>query len=221
VIPYKEITNLQGDKATLEFRFTSRNKKLGNVVIQLQTEEDYKTVLDKATAFCKEATQRVSSNQLVHSGSMAAGIAQMTEIDQSLSETLTADDWKLILDKSKQRFFDKNQVVIRQGDKSDQNLYQLAQGRCRVEQQRPEDDTYQALGFMNAGETFGEISFLQNSQITASVVADEDKVEIYVIEGDYLNEIFNDHPAIPGRFYKYLATLISNRLHHREMEILS
>jgi len=191
----------------------------------MQTEDEFKQLIEMATTIWKEVNPKgafsSASNMLTSQLSMSPMNLQMTEVDQALSDALTADDWKLLLDKCKQIIYEKNAIVIRQGDQSSQNLYQLAYGRCRVEQQRPEDDSVQVLGLINAGETFGEISFLQNSQITASVVADADRVEIYVIEGDYLNEIFNEHPAVPGRFYKYLATLISNRLHHREIEILS
>jgi len=190
----------------------------------MQSEDDFKKVMETTDKLWKEQRSRDSSTPgvLLHSSiAHPLSISQVTEVEQSLSDALTADDWKLILDKSKQYVFSKNQVVIREGDSSPQNLYQLSQGRCRVEQQRPEDDSVVTLGVLQPGETFGEISFLQDSQITASVVADEDGVEVYVIEGDYLNDIFNEHPGIPGRFYKYLATLISNRLHNREIEILS
>jgi len=192
----------------------------------MQTEDEFNQLMEMATTVWKDANPKgvlsSSSNMLSSQSSMSPMILpQMTEVDQALSDALTADDWKLILDKCQQIIYEKDKIVIRQGDQSSQNLYQLAYGRCRVEQQRPEDDSLQSLGVINAGETFGEISFLQNSQITASVVADSDRVEIYVIQGDYLNEIFNEHAGVPGRFYKYLATLISNRLHHREIEILS
>eukprot|EP01103_Thecamoeba_quadrilineata_P010528 TRINITY_DN229_c0_g3_i1.p1 TRINITY_DN229_c0_g3~~TRINITY_DN229_c0_g3_i1.p1 ORF type:complete len:784 (+),score=170.24 TRINITY_DN229_c0_g3_i1:73-2424(+) len=221
VIPYSAITQVEG--SNLELRFTwINNKKPIKASVMLQTEEEFKLVMENVESLWKEMRPRENSEKvLLTSIANPLTNSQVTEVDQSLSDALTADDWKLILEKSKQYVFRKNQVVIREGDSSPQNLYQLAHGRCRVEQQRPEDDSVVTLGILQSGETFGEISFLQDSQITASVVADEDGVEIYVIEGDYLNDIFNEHPGIPGRFYKYLATLISNRLHHREIDILS
>eukprot|EP01103_Thecamoeba_quadrilineata_P010526 TRINITY_DN229_c0_g1_i1.p1 TRINITY_DN229_c0_g1~~TRINITY_DN229_c0_g1_i1.p1 ORF type:complete len:795 (+),score=201.82 TRINITY_DN229_c0_g1_i1:271-2385(+) len=223
VIPYTAITQLEGSNLELRFTWIS-NKKPLKASVMMQTEEDYKLVMDNVEHLWKEMRPRENSTTVLLTSSIQNPLVMsqnVTEVDQSLSDALTADDWKLILDKSKQYVFKKNQIVIREGDSSPQNLYQLAHGRCRVEQQRPEDDSVAILGVLQSGETFGEISFLQDSQITASVVADEDGVEVYVIEGDYLNDIFNEHPGIPGRFYKYLATLIANRLHHREIDILS
>jgi len=221
VIPFDTITALEVSEKDLEIRIESKKQKQSKNILQLQSKEDFKNTYELLESIWSTYAPKGSSTNLLASTAQMISVGQSIEVDQSLSDALTADDWKLILDKSKQYIYNKNDIVIKQGDQSPQNLYQLAHGRCRVEQIRPEDDSVQVVGVINAGETFGEISFLQNSQITASVVADDDRVEIYVIEGDHLNEIFNDFPAVPGRFYKYLATLISNRLHNREMEILS
>jgi CRP-like cAMP-binding protein len=220
VIPFDTITSIDVSDKDLEIRIGCKKQKQAKNVFQMQTKEEFKSTFELLESLWSNSGQKGSSVNLLASSSQML-VGQSIEVDQSLSDALTADDWKLILDKSKQLIYNKNDVVIKQGDQSPQNLYQLAHGRCRVEQVRPEDDSVQVVGVINSGETFGEISFLQNSQITASVVADDDRVEIYVIEGDHLNEIFNEFPAVPGRFYKYLATLISNRLHNREIEILS
>jgi hypothetical protein len=221
VIPFDSVTSLDVSDKDLEIKIGCKKQKQAKHIFQLQSKDEFKTTFELLESLWANFGQKSSSANLMASSSQMLTVGQSIEVDQSLSDALTADDWKLILDKSKQFIYNKNDVVIKQGDQSPQNLYQLAHGRCRVEQVRPEDDSVHVVGVINSGETFGEISFLQNSQITASVVADDDRVEIYVIEGDHLNEIFNDYPAVPGRFYKYLATLISNRLHNREMEILN
>lgn len=56
---------------------------------------------------------------------------------------------------------------------------------------------------MHEGETFGEISFLQGKGATASVVADsETGVDLTIIEGYFINALFNIHADFAGRFFK-------------------
>ena len=69
---------------------------------------------------------------------------------------------------------------------------------------------------MQSNEPFGEISFLQGGAATASVVADDEKVEVYVFEGYYLNTLYASDAALAGRFFHYLSTLLSSRFEERE-----
>ena len=41
----------------------------------------------------------------------------------------------------------------------------------------------QVLGRMGFGEVLGTINFLESGGATASVIADEDSVDVYVLEG--------------------------------------
>jgi len=76
------------------------------------------------------------------------------------------------------------------------------------------------LGKMVESEMFGEISFLEGGAATASVVADSDKVEIYVIEGYFINVLFVRQPGLAGRFYHHLSSLLALRLAIREQLLL-
>ena len=59
------------------------------------------------------------------------------------------------------------------------------------------------LGHMGQDETFGEISFLQGKGASASVVADsEDGVDLTIVEGYFINALFNIHADFAGRFFK-------------------
>lgn len=73
---------------------------------------------------------------------------------------------------------------------------------------------------MTENETFGEISFLFSRKspfkASASVVADTD-VELYIIEGSWVNILFVKYPGMAGRFYHYLASVLAHRLKKQEI----
>jgi hypothetical protein len=48
------------------------------------------------------------------------------------------------------------------------------------------------------------------------VVADEDKVDVYVFEGYFINILYAKDPALAGRFFFYLTSLLSARFEQRE-----
>jgi len=63
---------------------------------------------------------------------------------------------------------------------------------------------------------FGEISFLEGTAATASVVANEPDTVVRVLESYYLDVLFDYYPGLSGRFYHYLATVLATRLKLRE-----
>lgn len=72
---------------------------------------------------------------------------------------------------------------------------------------------------MKSGETFGEISFLQNSGASAFVISDsEDGVDLTVVDGFFINALMSIKPHIGTNFFKYLAILLSFRIRQRRGE---
>ena len=84
----------------------------------------------------------------------------------------------------------------------------------------PESHTDLEVSTMSENETFGEISFLFSRKspfkASASVVADTD-VELYIIEGSWVNILFVKYPGMAGRFYHYLASVLAHRLKKQEI----
>jgi len=114
--------------------------------------------------------------------------------------------------------YNLNEYVIRQNEKSTQRLYQLHKGSCRIEKVG-EDGVVTNLGKMSGSkEVFGEISFLEGERgnASASVIADDNNTIIFVIEGYYLNILFQYDNNLPGRFYHYIAQLLVTRLKNRQ-----
>lgn len=127
---------------------------------------------------------------------------------------LSFDDWAVLMKDSKCLKLKKNEIIIKEGELATK-IYQIARGNCRVERLR-DDETNNVLAIMRTGELFGEISFLEGVKTTASIVAEDDATEVYVIDGASLRILFVRQPALGGRFFQYLATILSHRLKDRE-----
>jgi CRP-like cAMP-binding protein len=122
---------------------------------------------------------------------------------------LTNEDWEALTEGAKKIIVKKDEVVIQEGE-SYQRMYQLRRGSIRVE--KTIGGEVQVLGRLGASETFGEMSFLTGSAATATCVADSDECELTVMEGFYVNMLMSIRPEIAGRFYKFLALLITARI---------
>jgi len=103
-------------------------------------------------------------------------------------------------------------------------LFQIREGKCRIEKEI-DDGTSIILGTIpqeyksgSKDDIFGEISFLEGGKATASVISDSDDTTILIIEGYYLNILFEYNPDLPGRFYHYVAIMLSMRLNKRQEE---
>lgn len=134
-------------------------------------------------------------------------------------EILSFDDWAVLMKDSKCLKFKKNEVITKEGEWATK-IYQIAKGNCRVEKLK-DDGTTSVLGLMRTGELFGEISFLEGIKTTASIVAEEDETEVYVIDGASLQVLFVRQPALGGRFFQYLSMILSHRLKDREASFYS
>lgn len=131
--------------------------------------------------------------------------------------TLSKEDWALVQRGFKLVTFKKDEDVIREGTEM-QRIYQIAKGTCRIQITHPTEGP-KVVGSMEAGALFGEMSFLEGKGATASVIADSDSVEMYILEGHFINTVFVAYPDLSGRFYAYLASVIAERLNARERAI--
>jgi CRP-like cAMP-binding protein len=129
----------------------------------------------------------------------------------------SVEDWDLILKGARTVTYRKDDVVIREGEQF-RRIFQLARGECRFE--KIIDGKSKVLGKMGKDSKddnlFGEISFLEGGRASASVVCDKDDTQIAIIEGYFLEILFEYYPDLPGRFYHYLAAVLSKRLKQRE-----
>ena len=67
-------------------------------------------------------------------------------------------------------------------------LYQIIQGKLRVELQLKDKAQAVVVGYRSAGEMFGEASLLKSGVATASIAADSDATLI-CLEGTFLEKV--------------------------------
>ncbi|MCR9142157.1 MAG: cyclic nucleotide-binding domain-containing protein [bacterium] len=121
---------------------------------------------------------------------------------------LTENDWKQLLRNARRIAFKKDEVLIEEGATS-KILYILREGYVRVDRNHDGQSlTYARLG---PGELFGEMSFLEQADASASVIA-EDDVEADAIDGPFLTSLLASEPGFSARFYNSLAVTLSHRL---------
>lgn len=119
-------------------------------------------------------------------------------------EYLTPNDWQLILDRSTQVHFKKNQNLVRQGAPLDM-VYLIADGTVSVTASGAK------LAQLGPGQVCGEMSFLENAAASANATAEVD-VETYALKWKDLTEVFELFPHLASRFYRSLAVNLSRRL---------
>uniref|UniRef100_A0A6B2L6K3 Cyclic nucleotide-binding domain-containing protein n=1 Tax=Arcella intermedia TaxID=1963864 RepID=A0A6B2L6K3_9EUKA len=175
-----------------------------------------KTSIDEAFMLIKKFYDQAKAS--VASESVEEATPKEEEVSHATADGLapTNTDWELILEGSRSIHFKKDENVIVQNQEPKMRLYQIAKGSCRITKQN-DDGTVVTFGIITTNDSiFGEISFLEGTPATASVVANEDGTVVRVLEGYFLEVLFNYYPGLSGRFYHYLASVLSTRLTIRE-----
>jgi len=172
----------------------------------------------------KKEFKRISSSRApapAEGGSAPEGEASTSASTSSHSDGSwlpSQADWNLILNGARIVNFKKDDIVMKEGEATTR-VFQLVRGECRFE--KVIDGHNKVLGKMALAEgstdsLFGEISFLEGGKASASVVCDKDETQIAIIEGYWLDVLFQYYPELSGRFYHYLANVLSKRLKQRE-----
>lgn len=117
---------------------------------------------------------------------------------------LTAKDIQLMQDIADTISFSFNEIIIKQGD-IENAIYIINEGVIAVEQNGI------ILARLGAGEIFGEMSFIENKPISATIVAGAD-TKIARIPSKKLDALLSAQPNLASRFYKTLAVNFSSRL---------
>jgi CRP-like cAMP-binding protein len=124
---------------------------------------------------------------------------------QNRLEYLTSNDWALIMDKAARQSFAKGDELLQFG-KQNPNILFMVKGGASVLSARGWQ-----IATVRAGEVLGEMAFLEGTDASASVVADE-SVEVYSISWQTLHELFDLYPHMGSRFYRSIAVSLSRRL---------
>ena len=118
---------------------------------------------------------------------------------------LTANDWALLADKAVRQQFKPGEALVQRA-KATSGIYILLKGTASA--QIPGQMAGRHIG---PGEVCGEISFIDGSSATATVVA-VDPVDAYYLEGKTLQSMFELFPHLGSRFYHSLSAIVARRL---------
>jgi len=117
---------------------------------------------------------------------------------------LTENDHTLIMSKAKPVTFGKGEPLIREGTPSPA-FYMIRSGSVRIQRGMTHLATFQS------GNICGEMTLLESSPASASVIAEE-VVVADAVEVDAMREIFLAFPHLGSRFYRSIALTLSSRL---------
>jgi CRP-like cAMP-binding protein len=127
-----------------------------------------------------------------------------TPVPPTTLEFLSANDWALIQSKGRVATFPSGQSLIRAAHPV-QYLYILTKGAAQVLVQG------KAIAALRQGAICGEMSFIEGTVASASVVADGE-LEALELPAAELRELFEAFPHLGLRFYRSIAITLSKRL---------
>lgn len=121
---------------------------------------------------------------------------------------LTQDDERLLLERAKRVHYKPGEAILEEGSRR-QAIFVIRSGLVGVEVAHLGRGV--ALRQLGPGAVFGEMSFLESSAASASVIARED-AEVDVIEGTFVHSLLESVPGMAARFYQSLAVTLAQRL---------
>ena len=111
--------------------------------------------------------------------------------------------------------FDRGQVVLDQ-DVLLRAIFLIEEGAVRVE--RKDRDQTIPLALLEAGEFFGEMSYVDGAPTSAMVIADV-PTRLRVIDETTVNNLTKKDPAFTGRLYRSIAAILAERLRLTSMHL--
>jgi extracellular factor (EF) 3-hydroxypalmitic acid methyl ester biosynthesis protein len=125
---------------------------------------------------------------------------------------LTLAERDRLLGYGREQHFEAGEAILRERHLSSA-IYVLLTGRVAVEKDHLGDRV--TVDELRPGAVFGEVSFLDGSPTSASVVARE-PVDVFVL--DELDTLLASDAALASGFYRSLSTLLARRLRFATQE---
>lgn len=121
---------------------------------------------------------------------------------------MTSDDLRLLAEKAKRVTYASGEVILNEGSDA-HGIFVLRSGRVRIEKRLGVPPI--VVTYLDAGEVFGEMSFIDAQPASASVVAHE-TCDIDVFGKAEVISLLGSVPGFAARFYQSLAVTLSERL---------
>ncbi len=128
----------------------------------------------------------------------------------ALRDGLREQDMLWLFQVGEEKIVNPGTAIVQQGVRPDA-IFIVIRGRFDVAVETLAD---QPLAKLGAGELIGEISFLEGSPASATIVANEESA-VLVVEGGVLNQRIDEDTAFAARIYRAFALIAERRLRNR------
>jgi CRP-like cAMP-binding protein len=120
---------------------------------------------------------------------------------------LTPDDRTALVAAAASREYAADEIVLEEGSRR-HGLFIVREGAVRAS---PRSAPAKIVAYLQEGELFGEMSFLENAAASTNVIADV-PCRIDIVEREEIYALLAARPGFAGRFFQSLAILLSVRL---------
>ncbi|HEX7966465.1 MAG TPA: cyclic nucleotide-binding domain-containing protein [Gammaproteobacteria bacterium] len=122
---------------------------------------------------------------------------------------LRDEEHQQLLQSSERKAFKPGEMLIQEGSRQT-SLYVIVKGDVKV--QRDHDGFAIELSRHGPGEIFGDMSFIEGQAASATVIAGDEEVLVFIITHAHISTLMSQNPAFAARFYQSLAEILSRRL---------
>jgi len=122
---------------------------------------------------------------------------------------LRDEEHQQLLKDSERKAFKPGEILIHEGSKQ-ASLFIIVKGEVKV--QRDHEGFAIELSRHGVGEIFGDMSFIEGQAASASVIAGDEEVLVFIITHNHVSTLMGQNPAFAARFYQSLAEILSRRL---------
>jgi len=140
---------------------------------------------------------------------------EVTEVQ--VFEDFTDDEVITISNYSQKKFYQRDELVFEEKSE-DTSLYIVLSGELEVLVKTPENKEV-SLSFIEEGEVFGELSFLDGKKRSAKIIARSD-VELLQLSRQSFERLRLEHPDIASKLIMDLAKVVSLRLRNADKFIV-
>jgi CRP/FNR family transcriptional regulator len=129
---------------------------------------------------------------------------------------LTHADFEVIEQRARLRTFVTGDTLIREGEQGD-SLFVVRDGKVQIRKELGEGN-YKRLKDLAPGDFFGELSFLDPSPRTATVVASSDGVLLELTEAE-MDALAQERPDIAMTLYRNMLRELASRVKYSTEEL--
>ena len=123
----------------------------------------------------------------------------------------------LFIETGETRPYNKGDVIFQEGSVSDE-IYLILEGRVSVKYQLANASTPTDVIYLGPGEILGEISFVESTPRSATVVA-EAPVKVRVWKSEHWRALCEQHPGIGYKLVLGIAKILCERLRRSSVHV--